>query len=237
MSVGCSTYCIDCNEEAPEIGDGGMIGDPSIEDKLTYHEDEDWGDFTTYAFGWIYSGLRAISLIPFEVEAYRAFLLKHQGHRKYLSIEGSDSDLEKELDWDNIKKFKYDFDPQDFIMGGYEIVCKDNGESFITTDDELFKRFEPHRLSEENIKTVMRKIFYQDGIYDYIVNTGFSLGPYEDLGRLEKFFRNNGDKELWVRIAKTPEDRTGYSRSVIFPWYLHPSKNPEQGKFLDRYTK
>ena len=28
MSAGCSTYFIDCSEEAPEIGDGGMIGDP-----------------------------------------------------------------------------------------------------------------------------------------------------------------------------------------------------------------
>jgi hypothetical protein len=84
MSMDVTTVCVTCGVGAPDLGDGGYIGRPSLEEH-SWNPEED----VAASFGYIHMGLAAIGMVTWEVSRYREFLLAHQGHDLRLSADGS----------------------------------------------------------------------------------------------------------------------------------------------------
>lgn len=193
MGVACSTYCQTCNVEGPEIGDQGMIGSPSLDDKKDYNEE--WG-VTSFNFGWIHAGFNALKLNIYELEGYKAFLEEHDGHNIVLTTDHDDD--EPDIDWDNLKKFEYPKD--EFINAFYELECKETGEKFRATYADLFRQFEESILTQEDINTFTQKITDEQEINDSFHRVSPVIDPYEDLEKIIKFISENNGKTIIVRL-------------------------------------
>jgi hypothetical protein len=171
-----------------------MIGLPSISDEKEYNEE--WG-VTSYNFGWIYEGLKAISLLPYSVEAYRAFLETHKGHRLVLT---TDHDEESpDIDWDNLSMFQ--FSGVDFVEAVYEMECIESGEKINSSTKELFRKFEERSLSEQDIEIIFTKIFNCTDCFDSFHHPPTSVDPYEDLESIGAFLNKNKEKTIIVRLV------------------------------------
>jgi len=183
MSVSFFTYCIDCSVNAPEIGDAGMMGAPSLE-------------IVSDSFGWIYDGLKAISLLPHSIESYKSFLETHQGHKIFLGNDHMDE--LPELNYEKLEHFE--LDSQGFIEGTYEMVSVETGALFRTSYDwESYRNFEERELSKAEIHRFQQRII-QD-CFETIYRGPPCLDPYEDLGRLIDFVKENAKHTLKVRLA------------------------------------
>lgn len=193
MGVACSTYCLDCNVRAPEIGDQGMLGQPSLMDEKDYNED--WG-ITSYNFGWIYTGLKAISLLPFDVEAYRAFLEAHQGHDILLTTDHDDE--EPGIDWDKLADFR--FEETGFEEAFFEMACPESGEVVTSSHAERFKTFDGRSLTDAEAELLLAKIFHSPDCFDAFHSPSMAIDPYGDLERFADFLRQHKGKEIVVRL-------------------------------------
>src|SRR5687768_9503332 len=80
MSVGAAVRCLDCGASAPDPGDCGHVGLPSLD------EADLAGDFV--AFERIYRGYAALGLRLLALDAIRSWLIAHAPHRVELAYEG-----------------------------------------------------------------------------------------------------------------------------------------------------
>jgi len=199
MSVSFFTYCIDCSVNAPEIGDAGMMGAPSLE----IVSDQD----SFYTFGWIYDGLKAINLLPYSIESYKSFLETHQGHKIFLGNDHMDDEQLPELNYEKLEHFE--LDTQGFTEGYYEMVCVETGALFRTSYNwESYRNFEERELSKAEINRFQQRIV-QD-CFESIYRGPPCLDPYEDLGRLIDFVKENAKGTLKVRLAGRKKLYDGY---------------------------
>ncbi len=195
MGVSFTTFCQTCNVVGHEIGDQGMIGFPSLDDKK--HHDDEWG-VTKFNFGWIYTGFNAIKLNTYDVEGYKTFLEEHDGHNIILSTGYEDE--EPDLDWDNLKEFEYPKD--EFIIAFYELECKETGEKLRTTYADLFRQFEESVLPQDNINIFTQKIIDEQEINDAFYRVSAVIDPYEDLERIIEFISKNNGKTFIARLIQ-----------------------------------
>lgn len=192
MSVSCSTYCETCNQQAPEIGDQGMLGQPSLETEKQYNDD--WGVWS-YDFGWIHEGLSALHLVPREVDAYRQFLEHHKGHKVVLVTDHDDH--EPDIDWDNLTTFE-DVKGH-FVNGVYELRAE-NGDVY-RSSHESFLSFEEVRLAPTAIDLAFERLFDEKACFEYFHHTSAVIDPYEELTKLEGFLREHRDQAFVARIV------------------------------------
>lgn len=193
MSVSSFTVCTTCNEKARELGDAGMMGGPDLKAKKTHNKD--WG-VTTYSFGWIYKGLKAISLVPAEVEAYRQFLKAHADHEVFLGNDHMDESEMPEWDAENSTKFEADLDG--FVAGTFELS---SGDANIRTsfDSEQYEPFEERQLSEEEIACFLKHLTAPE-VFDSIDRTSPSVDPYGDLESIIQFVQSHQGEPITVRL-------------------------------------
>ena len=195
MSVSSATLCLTCNEQARELGDGGMMGTPDATAKKDYNED--WG-VTTYSFGWIYKGLDAISLVPGEVEAYRQFLEKHAAHELFLGNDHMDESEIPERDVENTTSFMPALDG--FVAGTFELSCPAKDAKVQTSfDAERYKPFEDRQLSSDEIECFLKHLTAPE-VFDSITRTSPSVEPYEDLGPIVQFVQSHQGEAIHVRL-------------------------------------
>lgn len=120
------------------------MGEPSMIDaKSSYHHN----------FGWIYAGLKAINLLTYEVEAYRAFLEHHNGHRVVLA--NDDQDDQPDIDWDTVEEWVH---PDEGFIEAVYVIESETGLFQSTLG--LFKPFDECRLKAEDMQMFMDKVFY-----------------------------------------------------------------------------
>lgn len=183
MGVTCSFTCVECGEDAPELGDFGYIGYPSL--------DSGKGDRDIPNFGYIYAGLAAVGLVTDEVQAFQAFLVRHRGHQIDSSADGEplfgdddeleDDDLDEvededdegddELDeGDEEDLGEDDEDPADdgedatkrrggpFLDARYVATCADCRTSFSTSQEYRFVPFDPRVLATTEIKRFLKQV-------------------------------------------------------------------------------
>lgn len=193
MGIASATYCEDCNEQAPEIGDQGMLGNPSLEAAREYHAD--WG-VNSYTFGWIYDALKGICLVPRDVEAYRQFLKKHTGHKVVLVSDHDD--METNIDWDNLSTFT-SFNGE-FIYGKYELEAR-NGDTF-QSSPESFLKFEEKNIDSRAIDNIFGRLFEDRDCFEYFHHTSTVIDPYDELERLETFLRQHRNETIVARIVE-----------------------------------
>jgi hypothetical protein len=85
MGLHQRTACLQCSALAPPLGDSGFLGFPSLAAEAP-------GDETMPTFGFLYAGLEAISLLPYNVVRFRDWLGEHSGHRITTLWDLDDSD-------------------------------------------------------------------------------------------------------------------------------------------------
>lgn len=87
MSVAVTYIAENTNVQGPSIGNEGGLGLPSLEEQHFSYDD---GEYHSYSFGWIYSGLDSIGLVTEEVEHFKEFLLNNQDNEILMFVEGGD---------------------------------------------------------------------------------------------------------------------------------------------------
>lgn len=218
MGIRFSTYCKDCRENAPEIGDGGHIGLPILKVHKEYHYYS--GDkIASYSFGWFYSGFKAINLIPYNLEAFRLFLRKHNNHNVLTISDGDETEPEEDNYIGEYKQFKENMNG--FIKGYWQIINTTTQKSFTSPTLEFFKPFHQTELTVNNLKLFKNRINDSGECLDQLNNTFGMLAPWEGLGQLLAFLSENEyfldipNKGSKIIVNILGEDRNIISDHVI----------------------
>jgi hypothetical protein len=85
MGVACSVMCVTCNADAPELGDMGFMGFPSLS-----VEERKLKKFVPQNFGYLYEGFRSIGMFTEATDDFLRFLYKHAGHEFFMNAEDQD---------------------------------------------------------------------------------------------------------------------------------------------------
>lgn len=202
MSLAFDTYCLDCRESLGVLS-GGYIGFPSLinttsRNELPSYYPPDSYNEDVHNFGYIYNGLKAINLLPREVEAYKAFLESHVGHR-VLCMSDHDETVPDELaDMDEWNEFEYE--DQNFVEATYQLFCPSCNEIFeIPAGEEvLFRQFDPFTLTNCQIEDLNKYVLSGD-MYLNFYCAGV-LDP-DFLEQLAKFLSNHKNHEIIARLS------------------------------------
>lgn len=199
MSVRCQTVCVDCNAEAPEIGDGGVFGEPSLD--VRYTEDEEWG-VRSYTFGWLYDGLKRLGIMPHDLEAYAAFLKAHEGHDVRLTTDHDDD--EPPVDWESLERFSWPADG--FVTAYFEMEDLGEGSRLRVSTPDLLWPIEPRTLAPEVLDMVFQRLFDDSEATEGIANASPLVQPYEGLSEIEDFLEPR--RKLGVAVRVIPVEGT-----------------------------
>lgn len=160
MSVPVGVTCLDCKELAPNVGDGGHLGAPELAAVAECDVDGE----QMPSFGYLYDPLVAFGLRRYDLEAFREFLIRHQGHRFRLSAE-DDAPRAAEPPDDRMKhierlhrQFKREGDETrrrtasgEFRNAVYELRCVRCAVALASDEVELLRAFEPFKISREAV--------------------------------------------------------------------------------------
>ena len=160
MGVTFVVVCEKCGVDAPEVGDFGYIGAPSLE--LRGRRDG------LQSFGFIYEGLEAIGAVTQEIEAFKTFLDEHRGHP--IAQIGDGGELEEELDEDagsesdadapvpapaRAKPFRF---TRRFREIFHELHCETCHETRRSSESAALRPFEPFAVSADRIKLFRERV-------------------------------------------------------------------------------
>jgi hypothetical protein len=91
MSIQTGVTCLDCRINAPNVGDGGFLGAPTLE----VAEESAAGGLEREplpTFEYFYEALAGLGIRPYDLDTFREFLVAHSGHRLFLSGDHDDQD-------------------------------------------------------------------------------------------------------------------------------------------------
>lgn len=209
MSVNFWRLCLDCAVQGPEVGDLGTMGWPSLDtgDVRPVKRNGKKGR-RRYAFGRIYAALAAIELLPYEVEAYHAFLVAHQGHRV---VEGNDTEGDdEEQDGADMKSTPFVFAGDDLRDGAWSVTCETTGDSFQTEFDQ-FRPFAARLLAPTEITQFRADAsrYIREGVCD---KGPLVVDPDEVLAPLVAFFGAHRSGAFRVALIEEVDEMIGESK-------------------------
>jgi HEAT repeat protein len=212
MGVTVTAYCKRCRIAAPEVGDFGFIGSPTLGPAKR-------GDVTP--FGTIYEGLAALRLITPELASFKAFL---DEHGKHPLVQLSDADEEGE-DAAPPKLKAFRFRASGFVAGFYDLRCGKCDQTFRANADAV-RPFEPFTPSPDEIALFVKNAPGTDDDAVYHVG-GF---PFDDLDALHEFVRAHRNHGLSARlergVAARPKPTAEPDIAPAEPWKA-PQWKPE----------
>ncbi len=220
MGVTVTTYCKRCRVAAPEVGDFGFIGSPTLGPAKR-------GDVTP--FGTIYAGLAALRLVTPELAGFKAFLDEHGRHP---IVQQSDADDEEDGDAPSTPRLKpFRFRATGFVAGFYDLRCGQCDAS-IRANADAIRPFEPFAPTAAEIALFRRDAPGGDDDALYHVG-GF---PFDDLDALHTFVSAHGSHGVTAALerskgaAKTkPSITTTPDLAVAEPW-TPPEWKPEHSE-------
>jgi hypothetical protein len=224
MSVTFDLLCVRCGERAPEVGDFGYIGSPSLSSLPRFVP------WRPQRFGYIYRGLSDVSLMPAEVAAFHAFLRKHRGHRLFATPGADDDDgeggflsnmriwvsmglsvirhpsvllrrgLQGTLEFFLGGSEDEPSDPSaliteaDFVMARYRMTCTTCGRSVVTENSDSLRQFERRNLLPKEVAAFERRVLSLDA--DDIYRATPLIDPGYDLRPFQAFVREHAKHKL-----------------------------------------
>ncbi len=218
MGVLFGAICLDCLEEGPEVGDFGFIGYPSIstdEEACPSKWDKDSTSPWEKNFGFIYIGLEAFKMLTFEVEAFQAFLVKHQGHRIYKFCDHA-AEFPPEINNEDETKYattSFVFKDDNFISAKYwEIHCEECNSTHQGLLDNIMRirPFEPFVITAEEINLFKKHVLMGETT-DYQDNFGqrpYLLDPIKELTPLKKFLKYHEHHKMVIRLSDTEKPKS-----------------------------
>jgi hypothetical protein len=224
MSIQLGYACVTCKRLAPNVGDGGYLGAPTL----------DVAEETTVgilggegmpSFGLFYAGLAALGLLPHDIERAREFMAEHAGHRLFITggdVDGDDvpDDLREfeEDENDNIPEEMDALDAErerrvasgEFIEGHFAVSCAACRSELKSTDAELLKAREGKTVSQADARTFV-------AAWDRAPDDGWNhrlmgiADPYESfMPELVEFVRKHAAHGLASRILPAPVGGSHY---------------------------
>ena len=163
MSVLFGSFCRDCVQSSPPVGDGGYLGAPSLQlSPVRVSEFQS----PVPSFAYLYEPLEALSLRPYETERFREWLRSHDGHRVVLFSEEAPPEFEqleqeeRGPEWYRravalTRKLATDSDAA--VHAGifrdalYTLRCVTCTATFSAADVDRLRAFEAHQLSPSAI--------------------------------------------------------------------------------------
>ena len=221
MGVTFDLLCIRCGERAPEIGDFGYIGYPTLSSRGRLFR-------SPQNFGYIYEGLASVGLLPLEVEAFRVFLERHRRHRLVplpgFEDEDDGSFFAQARMWLSIGTFvlshpglvfrrgiggaaelllgpeEEPVDPSalvaetDFINAHYRMTGAQCDRSAITENADQLRRFEPRSITPAERARFERNVLSLDS--DSIYRATPLVDPYGDLAPFRTFLQQHSGHDV-----------------------------------------
>jgi hypothetical protein len=135
--VSITIVCLDCRALAPEIGDGGVIGWPSMDERPVESSDNNWDTFG-YPFGYIRKTFLDMGICQDQMERFADFLRQHERHKLATGGDGQFDDPDEQAIADEAREaeFNTEFDGDEliptnldsrarngFIVGHYAVRC------------------------------------------------------------------------------------------------------------------
>jgi HEAT repeat protein len=223
VGITYATVCMRCKVDAPEVGDFGYIGLPSLETKRTPKH--------TQPFGYLYAGLAALGLLTEEIEAFHAFLREHRGHPVHQFSDADADDSEDEGDeHDDLapaatKTGKFVFKKGKFVEAFHVLACE--------TCHEVQRGSESTRLRPLAARTLTAaeaKLF-QTNCGDLEANTYRAGGfPFEDAEAIARFLTRHARHAVVVRLDEgenSAQPRSLRGAAVAPPAWTPPQWAPQ----------
>jgi hypothetical protein len=185
-----NVVCKEANEYTYGVG---MIGYETLELERKY--DKDWG-LHGYSFGWVYSGLRSIDLIPKQVEDFKKFLEKHKDKTIIIIHENDPREAWNGIDDELLVKYEPEKDDT-YKKCIYRITNMDSG-AFIESSVHALLRVGERQLSKDDIKEFISKLDGLPDIDNYLSGNIAILDPDNFLNDIRKFIKKNKKKKLVV---------------------------------------
>ena len=196
MGVCFDCYCLEKRLIAPEIGDQGYFGYPSLAISQDKSPNNSF-DFIRYSFGWLYDGINAISLIPNSIEMFRSFLLETSDSTLVMGMDYEINAVAENID---IDEFQYYYKSHEgFVYGRYQIKAVETGEIKTSKFKEKLKFFETRYLLEEEISRFLTRI--NNTVYDSIYHAPGIVNPDYDLKKWHNFINKKKKSTLEVSIV------------------------------------
>jgi HEAT repeat protein len=226
LGVAYTTVCTLCGVEAPEVGDFGFIGAPSLETKRSKKG--------THPFGYLYAGFAALGLLTEEIEAFKAFLEAHHGHKLHRYDDAGGEELGEEEDGDDgagsvspsKPTRKFTFKKGKFVEAFHELACEECGEVYRGSSSEKLRPFEPMPLTRERV-TLFETNCGDIESHTYRVG-GF---PFEDIDPIARFLRKHSGHAVVVRLdagEASPRARGIGKRRTEVPGFTAPEWAPAE---------
>jgi hypothetical protein len=195
VGVRAAVICVTCDMRAPEIGDGGHLGYPSLDDRAIYGE--------LASFENIYQGFAAFGYHPYELEAIRAFLVEHAPHDVGLFLDGVEyTGLLPAPTVTPLKTFEFADDGR-FIRAVFELACKRCRKTF-STDVGRVRPLEPRKVTKEDIEEFYDRVLDSDPMnFHRLVGLFNPDGPEAE--RLSDFLRRHRKHSLTARTVGEEE--------------------------------
>jgi len=175
VGVTYSLECLNCGVTAPEVGDFGHIGAPTLGTTAKRN--------ALRPFGQIYAALEAVGLLTEELESTKAFLGAHKGHRVKLlgdgEAEGDDEDegdFEGDAGGEGGRQFRWR--KGKFVEAFHVIECAKCGESLRSPDSLRLRPFSRKTLTAEDAKSFLAGA---GGVDDHVYRVGPPFGSLDNL--------------------------------------------------------
>ena len=196
MGVTANTTCRDCGKGAPEVGDFGYIGYPSLSTSAEHDDD------APVNFGYLYQGFQAIHLLTADLERMREFLEAHKGHDIHTFIEGEPAFGDGEEDAED----NADYEEDDFegasqgrnkwLLAHYCLKCS-CGADYSSEYSDNFVPFKAVSLDAKAVAVFLKQVYAEpDAIH--------RAEPIGHLDALAKFLKAHKAHKLTasLRAAK-----------------------------------
>jgi outer membrane protein assembly factor BamB len=205
MSVTASIRCLECGSRAPDAGDCGHIGYPSLED--------DGGSGDLASFESIYRGYASLGLRLSILDHMRAWLIEHASHKVELTYEGEPVGRARQPAR-RVQGKLTPFRPDAYVRCFFELRCVSCETSVRSTGSELMMPFDeevsgkPLARFEERVLDAEPESFYR---------TSGLLDPRStDFDAIRAFLRRHGTHRLrarsvagetWAAVDDAPRPR------------------------------
>jgi len=199
------TTCQTCRKDAPDLGDCGFVGFPSLSTQAENGED------SLQPFGYIYEGFLAVGIDPVDMHEFHVFLRAHEGHnlRTFSDQDpeaySEDSDQEDSDSEDSEEPEPEDFGmPPGFGIFFYDVHCPRCDESFRTEAEACLREGPGLTLTSDRVA------LFQSRVRDTLDDNFYHSEPfgYDDLDSLCEFFEQHASHGPTAKLVAGGPDKS-----------------------------
>jgi hypothetical protein len=209
VGVAWGVLCVDCKETAPNLGDCGFLGVPTLAHRMTGvsrwrlpgHVER------PVTFGALYDGLAGMGVVAQQMADYRGFLVVHDSHELQLYNDHMDaSQVHPQMpgwNWSGVKRPAVPW-PRTGENGHYVLSCPFCSEH-VASSWSLWQEREKMEITREALDAFSRILRAEP---DNFCRLPAALEPEKGLARVAAFLKRHKFHRLFSAIEpRSWEDR------------------------------